>query len=105
MVLTDRNFNTSFFEAAGGGDPILYQHLFSRDIFKGYYLFIPIAPLSGILCKDTLNYRKSSTLNNNLNFDIFYKKYITYTNNHSYSLDYLTSFNGLVVAERSSVVI
>jgi hypothetical protein len=28
MVLTDRNFNTSFFEAAGGGDPILYQHLF-----------------------------------------------------------------------------
>lgn len=28
MVLTDRNFNTSFFEAAGGGDPILFQHLF-----------------------------------------------------------------------------
>ena len=28
MVLTDRNFNTSFFEAAGGGDPVLYQHLF-----------------------------------------------------------------------------
>ena len=28
MILTDRNFNTSFFEAAGGGDPILYQHLF-----------------------------------------------------------------------------
>jgi len=28
MVLTDRNFNTSFFEEAGGGDPILYQHLF-----------------------------------------------------------------------------
>jgi hypothetical protein len=28
MVLTDRNFNTSFFEVAGGGDPVLYQHLF-----------------------------------------------------------------------------
>ena len=28
MILTDRNFNTSFFEIAGGGDPILYQHLF-----------------------------------------------------------------------------
>jgi len=28
MVLTDRNFNTSFFDGAGGGDPILYQHLF-----------------------------------------------------------------------------
>ena len=36
MVLTDRNFNTSFFEAAGGGDPILYQHLFSRDILIKY---------------------------------------------------------------------
>lgn len=31
MVLTDRNFNTSFFEAAGGGDPILYQHLFLNN--------------------------------------------------------------------------
>ena len=38
MVLTDRNFNTSFFEAAGGGDPILYQHLFFRGIFYKYAL-------------------------------------------------------------------
>ena len=28
MILTNRNFNTSFFETASGGDPILYQHLF-----------------------------------------------------------------------------
>ena len=27
MILTDRNFNTSFFELVGVGDPILYQHL------------------------------------------------------------------------------
>ena len=32
MVLTDRNFNTSFFEVAGGGDPILYQHLFYETL-------------------------------------------------------------------------
>jgi cytochrome c oxidase subunit 1 len=28
MLLTDRNFNTSFFDPVGGGDPVLYQHLF-----------------------------------------------------------------------------
>ena len=28
VLLTDRNFNTSFFEVSGGGDPVLYQHLF-----------------------------------------------------------------------------
>merc|ERR1719199_656693 len=28
ILLTDRNVNTTFYDPSGGGDPVLYQHLF-----------------------------------------------------------------------------
>ena len=43
MLLTDRNFNTSFYDPAGGGDPILYQHLFYKDIYINTMAFLPIS--------------------------------------------------------------
>ena len=92
MVLTDRNFNTSFFETAGGGDPILFQHLFLRSDYIALFVLL----FSVLFINQN---------NKSFNFESFYSKFHEfYPNKEQPDKKFLEWFIGFSEGEGSFIL-
>lgn len=99
MLLTDRNFNTSFYDPAGGGDPILYQHLFSQ-------LYIFNSKESSIITSSLFLINSSFSNNSEKYFDftLFNYEYERLMNKNSPSFSFLTWLIGFTEGDGSFVL-
>lgn len=92
MLLTDRNFNTSFYDPAGGGDPVLYQHLFlTHNIYELSISVIPFLSLN--------------SSNRSFDFSSFFELYSkVYPNQSKPTQSFLEWFIGFTEGESSFIV-